>query len=179
MKKEYLVQPEMYGERKADYKKGEEINKKWKPISSKEAYEKNPNGTCGNIGSHITVNAKTRKVKFNKDFTFDDKENLNLHEVISSAFALYRIICMIENPIVETEGAAGYKTPWKVQLIHVETGNILGIFEWKGAFGIWTKFHNPNELPASYKKDVAELLNLMFSDRSPHPYDNCTAGIVA
>ena len=178
--KEYLVQPEMYGERKADYKKGESINKKWKPITSEQCLKDNPHGTCGNVGSHIVVNKKTKKVEFLKEYYGNANENkVRLYQAISAALALYRIICMIANPIVETEGANGYKVPWTIHLKHVESGEVFGISEWKGAFGVWTRFHDLSELPDSFKKDIKELLDLMFSDKSPHPYDNCTAGVVA
>ena len=179
MPREYLVQPEMYGDRKADYKKGEVINKKWKAISSKDAFEKFPHGFSGNIGMHVATHKETLKVKIDEEYAFKSETHVSLSEVMSSALALYRTICMIRNPIVETEGASGYKVPWNIHLIHEETGEILGISEWKGAFGIWTRFGSIKELPKSYKRDVIELLNLMFSDKSPHPYDGCTAGIVA
>lgn len=180
MSKEYLVQPEQYGERKADYKKGKIINTKWKPISSKESFEKFPSGFCGNVHHQTVVNTKTKKVEFSaEDVPWSDKTRSRLSQTISAALALYRIICMIENPIVETQGAAGYKVPWSVNLIHVETGEILSFSEWKGAFGIWTRFHDQKELPEAYKRDIIEILNLMFSNKSPHPYDGCTAGIVA
>ena len=179
MAKEYLVQPQMYGDRKADYETMESINKKWKPITSKEAFEKFPKGFSGNIGMHVATDKKTLKVKIDEEYAYNSKTHVSLSNVISSALALYRIICMIKTPIVETEGADGYKVPWSVHLIHVETGEILGVSEWKGAFGIWTRFYKIDELPESYKNDVIELLDLMFSDKSPHPYDNCTAGIVA
>ena len=179
MAREYLVQPEMCGDRKADYKKMESINKKWKPISREEAFKKCERGVCGNLDMHIATDKKTLKVKIDEDYAYNSTTHVSTYEVISSALALYRIICMINNPIVETEGAEGYKVPWAVYLTHEETGEILCISEWKGAFGVRTRFHNVTELPASYKKDLIELLNLMFSDKSPHPYDGCTAGIVA
>jgi hypothetical protein len=180
MSKEYLVQPKQYGDRKADYKKGEIINQKWKSLSIKEAFEKNPHGINGNVGMYTSVDIKTKKVSMvDGEYAYNSKTKAGLSETISAALALYRIICMLNNPIVESEGAAGYKVPWAVYLMHVETGKVLCISEWKGAFGIRTPFGSIKELPKTYKRDVIELLNLMFSDRSPHPYDDCTAGIVA
>lgn len=179
--KEYLVQPKMYGDRKADYKKGEKINLKWKAISSKDANKATPHGLMGNVGSEIAVDVKTKKVSFSDKPYFDlDREKFaGLYESISAALAMYRVICMINNPIVETEGANGYKVPWSIKLKHEKTGEIFMVSEWKGAFGIWTRFHKSEEMPKDFKNDIIELLNLMLSDRSPHPYDDCTAGIVA
>ncbi|HWY33557.1 MAG TPA: hypothetical protein VNX68_02855 [Nitrosopumilaceae archaeon] len=174
----YLVQPELGGERKADYKKGELINKKWHPVSPQDAHKICPDGTCGNVHGQIQVSKKTKKIKFVEGYS-RSADTVGLYESISAALALYRVICMINNPIVVTEGASGYKVPWNVYLVHIETGEILSFGEWKGAFGIWTRFHDHKQLPEAYKKDVEEILNLMLSDRSPHPYDNCTAGIVA
>jgi len=176
---EYLVQPEYLAERKADYKKGEIINKKWKAISKKNSYKINPNGTCGNIGHYILVSDKTRKVSITKSFVSPKAGQSYLFRAISSALAMYRVVCMINNPIVESEGAAGYKMPWSISLKHEETGNILMFGEWKGGFGIWTSFNKTEDLPESYKKDMIEILNLMFSKNSPHPYDRVTAGSVA
>lgn len=195
--REYLVQPKLYAERKADYKKGEAINSKWKPISGKQAQKltedpKHPlgGGMCGNLHYEMLIDRKTLKATFAKKrlSMFEDraaykkqseKYEDSLANVISSALALYRLICLFENPIVETQGAAGYKVPWSLAVRHVETGEVLQFGEWKGAFGIWTRFHKPSELPATYKRDLLEVLNLIFSDRSPHPYDGCTAGQVA
>lgn len=180
MEKEYLVQPNQYGDRKADYATGESINNKWKPISSKEAMKKNPEGTCGNIGQCILVDVKSKKIEYADLFSSTaNQRKIRLSESISAALALYRMVCMIDNPIIEGEGAKGYKVPWTIKLIHVETGAILGISEWKGAFNIWTKFTKLEDVPESVKNDIAELLNLLLSDKSPHPYDGCTAGIVA
>jgi hypothetical protein len=171
---EYLVQPEYLAERKANYTKGESINKKWKAISSKDV-----EATCGNIGSQIHVSVKTKKISFSKEYHTPKEGFVSLFTAISSALAMYRVVCLINNPIVECEGAAGYKMPWNISLKHEETGHILMFGEWKGGFGIWTSFYKVEELPASYKKDLTEILNLLFSDASPHPYDNVTAGSVA
>lgn len=178
-KQQYLVQPDLSAERKANYKKGEIINKKWKAISSKEADKLNPNGTCGNIGHDMRVSVKTRKVSMSDKFSYSTPGKIHLYETISAALAMYRVVCLINNPIVECEGAAGYKMPWQISLKHEETGHILMFGEWKGAFNIWTSFHQVSELPESYKSDVIEILNLLFSDGSPHPYDDVTAGSVA
>lgn len=178
MGKEYLVQPALYAERLADYKKGESINNKWKPISQKVAYKESTNGFCGNIAMNLGVNSKTKKIKFFTNLDFG-KGYAHLYETISAALLLYRLICLIKQPIVTSEGAEGYKVPWVIFLKHFETGEILGISEWKGAVTLKSRFHSVKELPESYKKDMTELLNLVFSNKSPHPYDDTTAGSVA
>ena len=176
--KEYLVQPQMYADRKANYDLGQIINKKWKAISGKKTLEINPEGTCANIGTEMQVNINTKKIKFS-DQNQKDTKYVTLYESISAALALYRTICMINRPKVETEGAKGYKFTWRINLLHVETGEVFGISEWKGGFGIWTKFYNKKQLPESFKNDIEEFMNLLLSEESPHPYDGCTAGAVA
>ena len=178
-KRDYLVQPKLFAERNADYEAGKSINEKWKPISSENAFKKNPDGFCGNVGTSLAIDKKTKKVLFLGDFVRLGETQISLYEAISCALAMYRTICMIENPIVESQGAAGYKVPWNISLEHVETGEILMISEWKGAFGISTRFHTQEDLPKSYRDDMEEFLNLLLSDKSPHPYDGCTAGMVA
>lgn len=177
---QYLIQPDYLAERKADYKKGEKINKKWKPISQEEQYKICPKGVIGNVGSDIMVNPKNGKIVFvNFGERAKHKDKIYLFQVISAALAMYRVVCMINNPIIQAEGANGYKMPWSISLKHEETGNILMFGEWKGGFGIWTSFHKAEDLPASFKKDMVEILNLLFSDKAPHPYDGVTAGSVA
>lgn len=178
-KRNYLVQPELFADRKADYETGKSINNKWKPISSEEAFKKNPSGFCGNVGNSLAVDKKTKKIVFLDDFARPSESQVSLYEAISCALAMYRTICMIDNPIVEAAGASGYKVPWSIFLEHVETGEILILSEWKGAFNLSIKFHSLKDLPESYKKDMEEFMNLLLSDKSPHPYDGCTAGMVA
>lgn len=178
-KRNYLVQPKLYAERKADYATGKSINEKWKPISSEESFEKNPFGFCGNIGNSLAVDIKTKKLIFLDGYSRPNENQASLYEAISAALAMYRTICIVDKPIIESEGASGYKFPWSISLEHVETGEIFMLSEWKGAFSISTKFNSQEDLPESYKNDIEEFLNLLLSDKSPHPYDGCTAGMVA
>jgi len=179
-KQNYLVQPDYLGERKANYKAGEEINKKFRMISSKEVHANG--GVNGNVGGSVIVNRKTLKVTISDDFmarTDKQKTHAGLYQTISSALALYRIICMFKKPKIELQGAEGYKCPWFAYFQHKSTGAYIALGEWKGAFGIWTAFNDAKELQGELREDVISLLNLLISDRAPHPYDELTAGGVA
>lgn len=176
----YLVQPDYLGERKANYKAGEQINKKFSMITSKEANEKE--GLNGNVDGSVMVDRKTLKVTLSEGFEarVDHREtHAGLYQTISAALALYRIICMFNKPKIEMQGANGYKCPWFAYFKHKETGINIALGEWKGAFGIWTPFGDSKEIPEGLKKDIIDLLELLISDRAPHPYDNLTAGGVA
>jgi hypothetical protein len=189
----YLVQPELYGERKANYKTGESLNKVFTPVTGNEAYaelEKKVKtnspfglGFCGNIEHEILYNLKTKKVELKGEDGYSACYDENpTHAcgwaVISSALAMYRLICMFSNPIVETDGANGYKVPWTITLKH-KSGVFIQFREWKGGFGFGMVQHSFDELPKSFQKDLFRVLNLIFSDRAPHPYDRVTAGGVA
>lgn len=179
-KPQYLVQPDYLGERKANYKAGELMNKKFEMVTSEEAHKNG--GLCGNVGSNVMVSLKTRKITISKKYLSSadtQKTHVRLYQAISSALALYRIICMFQEPKIEMQGAGGYKCPWFAYFKHKETGACIALGEWKGAFGLWTLFHDPKELPIELEKDVIKLLELLLSDRAPHPYDNVTAGSVA
>lgn len=186
--KEYLVQPELQAERKAAYAKVKSINNKWTPVTSEEAHKEG--GLNGNVNSEILIDKTTLKVReplvrlsmFDKNkaaYAKQEETSTGIYMAISSALAMYRLICLFNNPIVETEGAAGYKVPWSMSFKHKKTGLIIMFSEWKGGFGVWTKFGSPKEVPELYKKDMIEIINLILSDKSPHPYDGCTAGSVA
>ena len=180
----YLVNPDYSAQRKADYETGKYLNSVFKPITQKECFKIEKNGLNGNIHSNIIVNLGTKEAEIGKRVEdvgslIKGVNSIPLYEAISSALALYRTICIIENPIVESEGANGYKVPYSIYLKHEPTGRVLSISEWKGAFGVWTPFLKESELPLRYKVDMLKLLNLILSDTSPHPYDGTTAGSVA
>lgn len=178
-KPQYLVQPDYLGERKANYKAGEQINNQFEPVTAEEA---NKNGGLnGNVGSSLLVSRKTLKVTVGADFGTRDNEETHagLYQTISSALALYRIICMFQEPKIQMQGAGGYKCPWFAYFKHKKTGVYIALGEWKGAFGLWTPFMGTKEFNGEIKKDVVKLLELLISDRAPHPYDNITAGTVA
>ena len=177
----YLVQPDYCAERKADYKAGEKMNAKFKMVSRKEVHKNQSDGLNGNVSSYVTVSRETRKVTIHKEYpdTIKKKAQVALYEAISSALALYRIICMFKNPQISLEGADGYKCPWFAYFKHEKTGAYIALGEWKGAFGLWTSFNSPEEFNGELKEDTIALLNLIMSDKSPHPYDRTTAGSVA
>ena len=103
----------------------------------------------------------------------------NLYRAISSALALYRLICIFPHPkFVELSGGDGYKMPWEIMLRHKETGEYIGFGEWKGAFNVrGTK--NANEYNEKTLTDFVQLVSLILSNKSPHPYDGNVAGSVA
>lgn len=178
----YLVNPEYLADRKADYKAGEYLNKVFKPLTAEDAYKIDKGELCGNVHNDLLVNAKTRKIRLKtkeERFEFNIKGTVRLYEAISSALALYRTICLISKPIISAEGADGYKVPYAIYLKHEPTGKVLSISEWKGAFGVWTPFLSADRMPDKYKKDMFKLVNLILSNKSPHPYDDVTAGSVA
>ena len=187
----YAVQPKCFSDRKADYKEQEHLNEVFETISHEKMYEeiemkakKGMGGTCGNIAWEINFARPKNKVLVNitpgEENMLDKGEDaVRSYQVISSAFMLYRMICMFPNPIVEMQGSEGYKVPWSIALKHKETGEFFIIREWKGGLSFASDSHSFKETPESFTSDVKRLLQLLVSDKSPHPYDGVTAGGVA
>jgi len=180
--REYLVQPEYFADRKADYSTAEKIKEVFIPVESEEYYENG--GGCGNVAYDLCISRKTKKAKFIPDRRenfgyFNDPTYTRVSKSISSALALYRLICLFDNPVVETPGGEGYKCPWGMAFKHKDTGEYISFGEWKGAFTVFFRHRSSEEVPQKLKDDFLKLFNLLLSDRSPHPYDNVTAGSVA
>lgn len=182
-KQNYLVQPQYTLDRNADYETQEYINSVFETVS-----EIPDSGTSGNLGSDIHVNKKKKKAFIcEKPSLFSDKdnyekfeaENASLYQAISSALALYRLICIFPHPkFVELSGGDGYKMPWEIMLRHKETGEYVGFGEWKGGFNVrGTK--NALQYKEKTLDDFMKLLNLILSNKAPHPYDRTVAGSVA
>jgi hypothetical protein len=175
----YLVQPNYLSERIADYKTGEELQKAFTIIPQKKM---KGIGLNGNIKMGMVVNRKSLKVLVKKvknaEIYRKDSPYVDFYEAISSALALYRTICIFKNPKIELQGANGYKCPWFIYLQH-QSGEYFGLGEWKGAFGVWSTRSDVEDVPKPALDDLIKLLNLILSDKSPHPYDGCVAGSVA
>lgn len=176
----YAVQPRYLGARAGDDKAGERMRKLFVP-ATKEEYQNTDQ--CGNLKSTIYFDvARKRVVTLKKWLGFDQMEKRGcvlLSQSMSSAMWLYRGICLFPNPIVLCEGSNGYKYPWALPLKHVETGELLVLCEWKGAFSLHSRFHGVEQAPKNFMRDVRRLLNLMLSNKCPHPYDQVVAGSVA
>ena len=164
----YFCNPTYIQKRDGDYEKATKITSKWEPVSSKD------HDLIGNV--RPTFSLETEKFTFSHEKFLPDY--IGMYHVISSALLLYRLICLYKAEVY-TEGPEGYKCIWWITLKHKETGEVLMFGEWKGAAGIWTRYHNSKELPASYKKDTLNLLNFLVSKTCPHPYDGLVAGSVA
>ena len=169
----YLVQPKFVDDRRADYETGKYLQDAF------ECLKTSNHSFNGNISYNIGVHKETMKIKFFSRMVYGNQDYVSLHQAIPASLALYRTICMFPNPRVFTEGSEGYKVTWGIILKHRKTGALLEIREWKGAFGIGTTYTNINDLPEEFKKDMEIFLNLLLSDKSPHPYDGLVAGSVA
>ena len=118
---------------------------------------------------------KTFKLGTRMDWHND--ANVTASRVISSALALYRLLCLFGKPPVVPKDA--YKTLWEYPLQHRESKEYLTLLEYKAGFTINTHFSKPEELPESFAFDLIELLNFLVSDQIAHPYDGTLAGTVA
>ncbi len=188
--KRFLVEAPYLIGRDANYKAGEKLRKAFTSVTEKdEKIQKMleaQGGYCGNVDTDISINLKTRKITFDGRVSFLDegfekceKTNCSLYQAISPSLALYRTICLFDNPHVDCEGNAGYKVPWTMLLLHKKTQNIIAVREWKGAFGIGMSYYRTSDVPDSLKKDLKLFLETILSDKSPHPYDGLVAGSVA
>jgi len=186
----FLVETPVVTDRIADYKRGEYVNEAFVSMTTKEVDEffKKTGGTNGNLHPHFIVDKTTKKVVIVKDWMRDKRarsvynegsKSVSLSSAISSALAMYRLVCMLNKPHVIAEGAMGYKVPWEIYLKHKKTGEVVCFSEWKGAFGFRTKAMDVESAPKEFVNDIKFVLELMFSNNSPHPYDETVAGSCA
>ena len=160
-------------------------------VASKWLLE-SPSGTHGNYGLYgvddsIDVNKVLMWSDDEKKFVQGKEEDLARRRrrlirsvVISSQDVLYRLICLFADCICYLGMGERYKSIWGLELWHHKTGFRIRIYEAKGCANI----NYPDEEQYPYMDsetaaDYLELLNLICSDRVPHPYDGCRAGSVA
>ena len=185
----FLVETPVVTDRIADYKRGEYVNEAFVSMTKEEVVEfyKKAGGTNGNMHSSFIVEKSTKKVVIVEDWQDERRRNIyykdskfvSLSSAISSSLAMYRLVCMLNNPHVIAEGAMGYKVPWEIYLKHKKTGEVVCFSEWKGAFGFRTKAMDVKSAPKEFVNDIKFVLELMFSNNSPHPYDETVAGSCA
>jgi hypothetical protein len=189
----YLVNAPYIMGRKANYRAGAKIRKAFSSVNSKdkpvEQLLETQGWYNGNVDSQMTINNKTRKLSFGdapsflsvppEEYQKFERENTRLWKALPASLALYRTICMFNNPVVECEGNNGYKVPWTMHLLHTESNTVIAMREWKGGFGIGLPHYEHTKMPLSLKRDLTLLVETLVSDRSPHPYDGVVAGSVA
>lgn len=185
--RQYLVNPDFHAERKADYKAADRIRKAFTMVTEAQM-TKAGIGVCGNLSNELSVNIKTHKVSMiSRPNSFKDraasirheKKYAHFYESISAALLLYRVVCLFPNPKIALYGSKGYKYPWFAYMRHKQSGMVIGLGEWKGAASVHSSLHDISDARGKFKEDLELLLNLILSDRSPHPYDKLTAGGVA
>jgi hypothetical protein len=185
----FLVETPVVTDRIADYKRGEYVNKAFTSMTKEEVLEfyKTTGGTNGNLHPYFIVEKATKSVLVVDDWkderarnVYDeDSKFISLSSAISSSLAMYRLVCMLNKPHIIAEGAMGYKVPWEIYLKHKKTGEVVCFSEWKGAFGFRTRLTDIKSAPEEFINDIKFVLDLMFSNNSPHPYDETVAGSCA
>ena len=123
---------------------------------------------CGNVRAVFDTNGKATL----------KGDGIPAYEQISSALALYRCISLFETG-VNNGHADFYKMNWMITVKHQDTGEYLGLGEWKGGFQIFTRAHTYSDLPKSFIEDVEQLLTFLVSPTMPIGYDGTVAGSVA
>jgi len=138
-------------------------------------------GTNGNIAHDLFMDRKTGT--FHPGQMFDPKlseaarkKRASLSEAISSALALYRMLCLWKCA-VQSEGPEGYKVVWSVPLKNKLTGEVVAFGEYKGGFQLFSRAHSCADLKCAAQ--LIDLLNLICGPKCPHPYDGTVAGSVA
>jgi hypothetical protein len=165
----YLVNCQLYQERQGDYNLRKEINNLFQPTPN-QAF---PSGFNGNVHSQFRINQLG-------ECSFDRNNHpLFLYESIPAALLLYRTICTFPPITLHVNGNDGYKVPWHYSLLHLPSNEIVVLDEWKGAAGFHTRFFQYQDMPQSLQNDLIKLFNYLLSNKCAHPYDGCTAGMVA
>jgi hypothetical protein len=91
-----------------------------------------------------------------------------IEDIISPADMLYRLICMGFRVTQPTEPQ---KIIWMVGLIHLESGEALTFYDYKGDARFGMRFLAPEAMPSSLLSDVLELVTYIVSGAVLHPYD--------
>lgn len=136
----------------------------------------------GNIRMNAFFDAKAGRTKVGAkmyDFMWESQGKFALSRMMSPALYLYRLVCIFRNPTVLAEGTAGDVTPWAIYLRHKATNEVVCFTEFKGSFSFKTRFIKTKEVPKEFLRDLCRLIDLMLSEKCPHPYSDLVAGSVA
>lgn len=172
-KRTYHFQPTFVQERAQNQIWQDQVVAKWEVM-------KKPVHAHGNINMILRFNTHVNRFVFLNDWreNFEDRaHHLSFYEVISSAFLLYRLICIGFYP--QPFAQDSYKTLWSVGLKHRETGHKISLDDHKAGSHLASFFSEKADLPPVFERDLLELLDFLVSDQLVHPYDLTVAGSVA
>lgn len=162
----YAIQPDKTIRSNSNSKLAARILAKWEKSDDSVS-------TCGNVRPSFIDGVFRFRFK-NEPWDLTQE----FYNAISSAFLLYRLVCILPAGWIELRGVEGEETVWNVYLKHKKTGKTLSIYDYKGAASAGSEFDELDEAPESFQKDSLELFNFLISDKCPHPY-GITAGCVA
>ena len=113
----------------------------------------------------------TRVFGQKSSFMFDHPTYLPMYDVIYSPMLLYRLRCLF--PSCEVEEAEAYKAVWDVSLRHKRTTCGPDFGEHKVA--AFVRADRSMEKDEAATQGLLDLIELLCSDRCPHPYDGLVA----
>ena len=164
-----------------DVKARTRILKMFEPLTLTEAkrFQKS-HEFIGNLFQYVAYDpaAKTSKVYAKMSPWMETNGIVQLSRVISPSLALYRTFCLFQGAAV-VHNPDNEKSPFGIYLRHITTGLIVQVGEWKGAFRFYAGAASPKECAKPFLRDLPRLMDLLLSDRCPHPYENLVAGLVA
>ena len=127
------------------------------------------------IGYNPVSGKATRFVGWDLWSMHDHPTYVLIYGATSSPMLLYRLRCLF--PSCEVEEAEAYKAVWDVSLRHKRTNCRADFGEHKGA--AFAHADPSMEKDEAAAQDLLDLIELLCSDRCPHPYDGLVAGCVA
>lgn len=172
-KRNYHFQPTYAQERAPNQIWQDQVVAKWE-VQTK------PLLAHGNINTLLRFDKRINRFLFLADWRKSIKErehHLSLYEVISSAFLLYRLICIGFYP--QPFSNDSYKSLWSVHLKHRETGHQIGFDDYKAGSNLASFVSEKKDMPLAFERDLLELLDFLVSNQLVHPYDLTVAGSVA
>jgi hypothetical protein len=166
----YLIQPQLFGERLPDKDKQLSIVNEWTQYPGFL-------GLANNLNYFLSYSLGEKCFFFIEEDQFKESGMYSMEETISSPLALYRLLAMGFNltPMEETP----YKILWSVTLTHKETRELFQIRDYKGGVEIASTATSPDRLSPQVKQSILNFLNFLISDQVAHPYDLTKAGSVA
>jgi hypothetical protein len=165
----YLVAPHVMAQRITDETLQTHLSLKWQFVSPLPPLN-------GNLLIHLQYSLSKKAFEWVEHPTLDLNAPFTV-EVISASLLLYRLMCVFYEPPLVPKRA--YKTLWEYPLLHVATGHVLGLMDYKAGISMVTAFDDLSEMPDDFAKDALELLNFLVSEQVAHPYDGVLAGSIA
>ena len=164
---------------KGDPKAAERMRMLFEPISATQSRKAAKEGLSTHVFHHTCYSMATKRTRIvAQGHPWPSKVGAqHLTRVISSSLAMYRTLCLFPKAAVTHHN--NNDQPFSIYLRHITTGHTIALGDMQGGFRFFTAQTTLKKVPKTFLRDIIRLMDVLVSDRCPHPQSGLVAGLVA